>query len=70
MSVIGMHGGGPEGGDGDGEVELLSHLHFPLELMPRSGSKTLKDNVNKVVFVKMFILSVVLGHKKPKSNEQ
>ena len=26
-------------GGGEGEVELLSHLHFPLELMPRSGSK-------------------------------
>ena len=56
--------------DGEGEVELLSHLHFPLELMPRSGSKTLQDNVNKVVNVKMFILPVVLEHKKPKSNEQ
>ena len=58
------------GADGDGEVELLSHLHFPLELMPKSGSKTLKDNVNKVVNVKMFILPVVLEHKIPKSNEQ
>ena len=57
------------GGD-EGEVELLSHLHFPLELMPRSGSKTLQDNVNKVVNVKMFILPVVLEHKTPKSNEQ
>ena len=57
-------------GDGEGEVELLSHLHFPLELMPRSGSKTLQDNVNKVVNVKMFILPVVLEHKKPKSDEQ
>ena len=58
------------GGD-EGEVELLSHLHFPLELMPRSGSKTLQDNFNKVIInVKMFILPVVLEHKTPKSNEQ
>ena len=39
---------------GEGEVELLSHLHFPLELRPRSGSKMLQDNVNKVVDVKMW----------------
>ena len=57
-------------GDGEGEVELLSHLHFPLELMPRSGSKTLQYDVNKVVNVKRFILCVDLEHKKPKSNEQ
>ena len=57
-------------GDVEGEVELLSHLHFPLELMPRRGSKMLQDNVNKVVDVKMLILPVVLDHKKPKSNEQ
>ena len=56
-------------GDVEGEVELLSHLHFPLELMPRSGSNTLQDNVDKVVIVKMFILPVVLEHKTPKSNE-
>ena len=57
-------------GDGDGEVELLSHLHFPLELMPRSGSKMLQGNVNNVINVKMFILPVVLEHKKPKFNEE
>ena len=41
-------------GDGEGEVELLSHLHFPLELRPRSGSKMLQNDVNKVVDVKMW----------------
>jgi hypothetical protein len=45
------------GGDGDGEVELLSHLHFPLELMPRSGSKTLDVSSAKQVDVKQSLRS-------------
>jgi len=43
--------------DGEGEVELLSHLHFPLELMPRSGSKTLDVSSAKQVDVKQSLRS-------------
>jgi len=44
-------------GDGEGEVELLSHLHFPLELRPRSGSKTLDVSSAKQVDVKQSLRS-------------
>jgi len=44
-------------GDGEGEVELLSHLHFPLELRPRSGSKTLDKSSAKQVDVKQSLRS-------------
>jgi len=44
-------------GDGEGEVELLSHLHFPLELRPRSGSKMLDVSSAKQVDVKQSLRS-------------
>lgn len=44
-------------GDVEGEVELLSHLHFPLELRPRSGSKMLDVSSAKQVDVKQSLRS-------------